>query len=75
MDDLVAVPVADLDQLIARASQRWLPIDGAAEYCGLSEKSIRRALAKGELTPSKAVRGKLIFDRRQLDAWMLASMN
>ena len=71
---LVAVPLADLSQLVARASQRWLPIDHAASYCGCSAKSLRRATAKGELTPSRAVRGRLLYDRRQLDAWLTAGM-
>lgn len=73
--NLVAVPIADLESLIARAGQRWLSIDQAATYCGLSAKSLSRAVARSELTPSTAVRGKRIFDRRQLDAWMMSGMD
>ena len=73
-DQLVAVPRVDLEQLIVRSAQRWLNVNEAAEYARVSDKSIRRAVARGELTPSKAVKGKQVFDRRQLDSWLMAGM-
>ena len=72
--DLVAVPIADLEQLISRTSQRWLTTDDAAAYCACSSKSLQRAASRGDLSPSKAIRGRLTFDRRQLDAWMMSGM-
>lgn len=48
--------------------QRWLTIEQAANYTGLSEKSMRRLLASGRLTPHRPCRGRILIDRRQLDA-------
>lgn len=51
---------------------RWLSVATAARYCSLGEKSIRNLVASGKLTPSRAVRGKLLIDRQQLDSLLLA---
>src|SRR4051812_15409699 len=51
---------------------RWLSVPLAANYSSLGQKSIRNLCANGTLTPSRAVRGKLLIDRQQLDAALLA---
>lgn len=65
-----------LDQLAkqtAAASARFLSVDHAANYTGLSPKSVRRLLSSGKLTPLRPVRGAIRIDRRELDALVLAS--
>jgi excisionase family DNA binding protein len=52
---------------------RFLGIEAAAAYCGLSAKSIRRLIAAGKLTAHRPVRGKVLLDRQQLDALILNS--
>jgi excisionase family DNA binding protein len=61
-----------IDRIDQRAWSRWLSVEGAAEYASLSEKSIRNLCSDGTLTPSRLVRGKLLIDRQQLDAALLA---
>lgn len=61
-----------IDRIDRREWARWLSVEGAAEYCSLSSKSVRNLIAGGKLTPSRAVRGKILIDRRQLDAVLLA---
>lgn len=65
--ELVAVPVADLQELMLRAERRWFSIERAADYADLSPKSIRRMLASGKLTPHRPCKGKLLIDRLELD--------
>jgi len=54
-------------------SARWLTVDAAASYSGLSVKTIRRLLAGGRLTAHRPVRGRVIVDRRQVDALLEGS--
>lgn len=61
-----------IDRIDQRAWSRWLSVEGAAEYCSICDKSVRNLIAAGKLTPSRAVRGKLLIDRQQLDAVLLA---
>ena len=72
-DKLVAVPLADLEQLVARSRRRWLSVADASDYCGLSQESVRRLLSAGKLTGHRPVRGKILIDRLQLDAVIAAS--
>lgn len=51
---------------------RWLSVQLAANYTSLSPKSIRNLVVSGRLTPSRAVRGKVLIDRLQLDAVLSA---
>ena len=53
--------------------RRFLTIANAATYCDLSSKSIRRALAKGELTPFRPARGRIVVDVRELESWVLGA--
>lgn len=71
--ELVAVPLADLQALIAKAMTRWLSVADAAVYSSLSEESIRRLMAANKLTAHRPVRGKIVIDRLELDAFILGS--
>jgi hypothetical protein len=74
----------DLENLIGRlealvghlapCGARWLPIDAASTYSGLSQQSIRRLLAAGKLTPHRPVPGRVLIDKRQLDALIQAAV-
>jgi len=56
--------------------QAWLTAQGAAEYCGLSVRTIE-TLAKDKLIVSSTVirpgksRGRRLIERASLDAWIL----
>jgi excisionase family DNA binding protein len=52
--------------------RRYVTVQEAADYTGLSDKSIRRMLARRALTPYRPV-GRLLIDLRQLDALIQAS--
>ncbi|NLS97425.1 MAG: helix-turn-helix domain-containing protein [Planctomycetaceae bacterium] len=62
-----------LDALLAQPHQRFYSIASAALYCDLSEDSLRRLIERGDLTPHRPVRGKILIDRHQLDALILGS--
>lgn len=70
--DLTAA-VRELAQRVdAQAWPRWLGVEEAARYTSLSNRSIRNLVSAGHLTPSRAVRGKVLIDRLQLDAALTA---
>jgi excisionase family DNA binding protein len=48
--------------------RRWLSVAEAAEYSSLSGDAIRGLLSTGRLTPHRPVPGRVLIDRRQLDA-------
>jgi excisionase family DNA binding protein len=67
-----------LDQLLELARRpppepRFLGVEEAASYASLSAESIRRMLAAGQLTPYRPRRGRVLVDRRELEAVVLAS--
>lgn len=67
-----------LDKLLQGDSQvekRYLGVAAAAAYADLSETSIRRLCRSQKLTPLRAVGGKIIVDRRELDALIKSSTN
>ena len=47
---------------------RWMDLETASTYCSLSVKSLRRSIASGRIKAHKLVPGKLLLDRRELDA-------
>jgi excisionase family DNA binding protein len=73
-------PIAELTAAVRELAQRvdgqcwprWLSVEAAARYTSLSSKSIRNMVAAGRVTPSRAVRGKVLIDRLQLDAALSA---
>lgn len=48
---------------------KWMDIQEASEYTGLSKSTIRRAIQKGQLKCSKST-GKLLFKRVAIDNWL-----
>ena len=69
--DLLADRLAE--RLSAAASQRYFRVKEAAKYSGLSEDSVRWLLSSGKLTALRPVPGRVVVDRRELDALLLAS--
>ena len=71
-DDFVLLRRADLRELldaaVARGGKRWDGLKGSSEYSSLSTKTLRRLISSGRLTPRRPVRGKVLLDRRELDA-------
>jgi excisionase family DNA binding protein len=69
-DDLVeafAERVAGiLDERIAR--QRWAEIEATAQYLGVSVRRVRELRGRG--MPAKRVGRRLLFDLREVDAWL-----
>lgn len=62
---------ADINALLSTASQptpRWLSVDGAAAYAGLSPVSIRRLLKRGVIRAHRPIKGKILIDRIELDS-------
>jgi excisionase family DNA binding protein len=58
---------------IAAALPRYLGVDAAGTYSSLSAKSIRRLLSAGKLHAYRPVRGRVLIDREELDAFILSS--
>ena len=54
-------------------TQRWLTLEQAGTYAGVSEKSIRRLIDAGKLTPHRLVKGRVLVDVRELDAVVASS--
>ena len=57
----------------AQVSQRFMGVNDAAAYSGLSEKSIRRLVASGKITGLRPVRGRVLIDRLELDSLILSA--
>jgi excisionase family DNA binding protein len=53
--------------------QRYLSVETAAAYCGISPESVRRLLSGGKLTALRPLKGRILIDRLQLDALVQAS--
>lgn len=71
----IATVLARIDWLAARLdapAKRFLSVEEAAEFTSLSATSIRQAIAGGHLTPHRPVSGRVVLDREQLIAWVLA---
>lgn len=74
--DVINELAADVRALVERVESqtwpRWLSVSQAAVYASLGEKSIRNLISSNVIVPSRTVRGKLLIDRMQLDAALLA---
>jgi excisionase family DNA binding protein len=53
--------------------RRYTTIKGAAEYSGVSERTIRRLIARQRLTAFRPVAGRVLVDLRELDAAIRSS--
>ena len=62
-----------LIQSLQLSDKRFFTVKNAAAYSDLSEESIRRLLTSGQLTKLRPVRGRIVIDRKELDAYILAS--
>lgn len=56
------------DMLDASPQRRLLSFNSSAEYCGVTQQTIRRLMARGVLTPVRLpeVR-RILFDKEDLD--------
>jgi excisionase family DNA binding protein len=56
------------DMLETAPQRRLLSFNSSAEYCGVTQQTIRRLMARGVLTPVRLpeVR-RILFDRQDLD--------
>ena len=68
---LVAAQIAE--RLATTGTQRFFTVQDAAEFSGLSADSIRAMLAAGKLHGLRPVPGRVLIDRRELEAVILAS--
>jgi excisionase family DNA binding protein len=57
------------------AAQRFLTVADAARYTGLSTDSVRSMISTGRVTALRPVKGRVLIDRRELEAAVLASTN
>jgi len=78
-DDIDLDRLADIladrlaSRLEANTTQRYLTVASAAVYSALSEDSIRGLLSGNKLTALRPVPGRILIDRRELDALLLSS--
>jgi excisionase family DNA binding protein len=58
---------------LAAQAKRWATVTEAAAYSGLSDKTIRRLIARRELVGHRPVPGRILVDLRALDAIIRSS--
>jgi excisionase family DNA binding protein len=73
LDALADALAARLAERLPAVPPRYLSVPEAARYASLSADSIRAMLAAGKLTALRPVPGRVVIDRRELDAAVLAS--
>jgi excisionase family DNA binding protein len=76
--ELVLERLADVvaDRVVKKLAggvARYTTVAGAANYSGLSQDSIRSLISRRRLTAYRPVPGRVLVDRRQLDALILSS--
>lgn len=71
-DELRQMLQSVLDRF-AVTSCRYLTVEAAAHYTSLSTVSIRRLLSAGKLTAYRPVKGRILVDRNQLDAYVVST--
>jgi excisionase family DNA binding protein len=73
--DLLADSVVDrfVDRLAALAMKRYYSVAEASVYTSLSCDTIRAMLSARKLTALRPVGGRVLMDRRELDALLQAS--
>jgi len=66
------VATAVLAQLSEReqAGTPWLDVRGAADYLVTTPKGIRGLVNRREIPFTKTPNGRILFDRRELEAWV-----
>ena len=68
MDDLSQI-WSILNRISSERLVYWMDVKEAAKYAKVSETTIRRAVAKGELKVSRKT-GKLLFRRYWINNWL-----
>ena len=68
MDDLCQIMFI-LNRISSERLDYWMDVKEAAKYAKVSETTIRRAVAKGELKVSRKT-GKLLFRRYWINNWL-----
>lgn len=53
-----------------KANKGFMSLKTAAQYSDLSVESIRRLCDSGKLTKLRPVKGKIVVDRKELDAYI-----
>ena len=76
---VVTLPAEQLDLLARRVAELlederdegFVDVDGAADFLGLSRRAVYR-LVEHDRLPNHRASGRLLFDRRELRAWVEA---
>ena len=68
MDDVSQI-MSILNEISSVRLEYWMDVKEAAKYAKVSETTIRRAVAKGELEVSRKT-GKLLFMRGWIYRWL-----
>jgi hypothetical protein len=63
----------ELVKRISPETSRFLTVASAANYCSLSEDSIRGMLLAGKVVALRPVNGRVLIDKRLLEAAVLSS--
>jgi excisionase family DNA binding protein len=66
-DDLVEALTERVAEKL-ESQRRWAEIDGVAEYLGCSVRRVRDLRERG--LPAKRIGRRLLFDLREVDAWL-----
>jgi excisionase family DNA binding protein len=73
-DAIAEAVVLKLDKRLAELAQRrYLTVAHAAAYTDLSADTIRQLISGGRLTGLRPVPGRVLIDRRELDALLASS--
>lgn len=62
----------EIKKSFVKVNFTWLDLQGAADYLHISTSKLRKMISAGEI-PFKRVgeNGKLIFNRKQIDFWLI----
>jgi excisionase family DNA binding protein len=73
--DALAEALADrlTERIAALAQRRYISVADASSYTSLSIDTLRGLLATGKLTALRPVPGRVLIDRRELDALLASS--
>jgi len=64
-----------LEKRIKPEFSTWLSVKSCADYLNVSQSSIRKLIASGSIPFKRlptAEGGKILFNRKQLDLWLLS---
>lgn len=55
---------------LRQTSSQWLDVSGTANYFHISMGQIYKLISSGQI-PHKRLNGKILFNKKQLDFWLL----